>query len=277
MIRRRGRMVAVAAGLIAAATAAPAAAEFRFCNRTEYVISAAIGYRDGGDWVSRGWWLLLPGQCHRLVDGDLRARYFYTYAHSQGRTTEEPERLWSGEFYLCTRPDAFAIRGVDSCQERGYERRGFQEVDVDGRTAWTTTFASPPDWPSLEAARIAGVQRLLTLLGHDAGSVDGAGGPRTRRAIEDFQERAGLPVDGEATAELLERLVAAFPDRPYNPETVQRFGREMAAPPDRAEPPAQPPPDLLPGPHGESPALLPPDRSILMPRDPADLLPRLGR
>ncbi|MGQ7790971.1 peptidoglycan-binding protein [Faunimonas sp. B44] len=44
---------------------------------------------------------------------------------------------------------------------------------------------------------IARVQALLSERGFDVGNPDGRDGPRTRRAIALFQERAGLPVTGE--------------------------------------------------------------------------------
>ncbi len=249
---RRGPAMMAAGMLFLAAASGRAQAEYRFCNRSEYPLSAAIGYRDGGDWVSRGWWHLLPGECQTLVEGPLQGRYYYTYAYSRVPTAEGQEGLWSGEFYMCTGSDRFAIRGVENCDGRGHDRHGFQEVDIGDRVNWTTLFVSPSHWADEEAARIAGAQTLLNRLGYSAGRVDGEGGSRTRAAVEAFQRRSGLPADGEITPELVRRLAEASTDHgpARNPQpaggerggregTVPETGRrETRAPPSSAEPDA---------------------------------------
>lgn len=50
------------------------------------------------------------------------------------------------------------------------------------------------------------LQRGLAGLGLDPGPADGTPGPRTAAAIRAFQAAAGLPVDGEATEPVLQRL-----------------------------------------------------------------------
>jgi len=58
---------------------------------------------------------------------------------------------------------------------------------------------------------VADLQRRLSALGFDAGRIDGIFGPDTRRALEEFQRNAGLPVDGiagHATTRELRRLSA---------------------------------------------------------------------
>jgi len=53
------------------------------------------------------------------------------------------------------------------------------------------------------------IQTELNRLGYDAGTPDGLYGPSTRSAIQDFQKKADLGTDGEATADLLRALRAA--------------------------------------------------------------------
>lgn len=53
---------------------------------------------------------------------------------------------------------------------------------------------------------IIDLQRLLTEKGYDAGTADGIVGSKTRNAIKDFQQAAGLPADGFPSFGLLERL-----------------------------------------------------------------------
>ncbi|MEO5721547.1 MAG: peptidoglycan-binding domain-containing protein [Chthoniobacterales bacterium] len=53
---------------------------------------------------------------------------------------------------------------------------------------------------------IASVQAELQRLGYNPGGVDGSFGPRTRRALIDFQQDNGLPVTGEIDEETLNAL-----------------------------------------------------------------------
>lgn len=66
----------------------------------------------------------------------------------------------------------------------------------------TPTPAPTPLWRD----GIQQLQRGLAGLGLDPGPADGAMGPRTAAAIRAFQAAAGLPVDGEATEPVLQRL-----------------------------------------------------------------------
>ncbi len=54
--------------------------------------------------------------------------------------------------------------------------------------------------------QIIEMQRLLTARGYETGDPDGVPGSRTREAIRAFQKSASLPVDGFASATLLEQL-----------------------------------------------------------------------
>ena len=54
------------------------------------------------------------------------------------------------------------------------------------------------------------VQELLSMLGYDSGLVDGAYAAPTKAAIEAFQGREGIPVDGLLSRELLDQLDRAL-------------------------------------------------------------------
>ena len=78
---------------------------------------------------------------------------------------------------------------------------------LPGANKPTAADASPsaPD-VRLDKASIAEIQKLLTALKLYTGTIDGDDGPRTVQAIRDYQNMAGLPVDGKATPELLSSL-----------------------------------------------------------------------
>lgn len=52
------------------------------------------------------------------------------------------------------------------------------------------------------------LQRLLTVKGYDTGGIDGIIGPQTRSALRAYQRDIGVPADGFATVNLLNRLAA---------------------------------------------------------------------
>jgi hypothetical protein len=57
-----------------------------------------------------------------------------------------------------------------------------------------------------DAATVLRLQQMLADLGHEPGPADGVPGPRTRRAVREYQAKSGLIGDGRITADLLRRL-----------------------------------------------------------------------
>lgn len=89
-----------------------------------------------------------------------------------------------------------------------------------------------PAGPSRDEVRQA--QQELARLGYDAGVADGIAGRRTRSAVRDFQEDAGLTVDGEITPALLAALAAApTPAQAAAAPPTQPAAAEPAAPDDQ--------------------------------------------
>jgi len=64
----------------------------------------------------------------------------------------------------------------------------------------------PPDKNGLSQADRVVVQKRLTALGYDCGSVDGVFGPKTTAAVRGWQGSRGLPVTGVADRAVLEAL-----------------------------------------------------------------------
>jgi lytic murein transglycosylase len=64
----------------------------------------------------------------------------------------------------------------------------------------------PTDDPGLSRAGRRELQALLIKRGYDVGQPDGAIGNKTKEAIADFEGKNGLPVNGRASAKVLEAL-----------------------------------------------------------------------
>jgi N-acetylmuramoyl-L-alanine amidase len=84
------------------------------------------------------------------------------------------------------------------------EARGLRADGVCDETTWTALVEA--SWklgdrllfltsPNLRGDDVADVQHGLSRLGFDCGRVDGILGPRTARAVQDFQRNCGLPDD----------------------------------------------------------------------------------
>ena len=121
------------------ASAGPAKAELRLCNKTPVQVGIAIGYKDHESWVSEGWWNLEAESCQVVVDGPLPARYYYLYALDY-----EEGGAWGGTAFMCTKDKEFTIEGTKDCIARGYERRGFVEVDTGDKLSWTVQLTERP-------------------------------------------------------------------------------------------------------------------------------------
>jgi uncharacterized membrane protein len=115
-----------------AASAGPAAADFRLCNNTASRVGVSVGYKDAEGWTTEGWWNLPSHTCETVLKGNLVARFYYVYAIDYDRGGE-----WMGQAYMCTRDKEFTIRGITDCLARGFDRTGFFEVDTGEQRAWT--------------------------------------------------------------------------------------------------------------------------------------------
>ena len=72
-------------------------------------------------------------------------------------------------------------------------------------------FGRAADNRPLSRDQIIEMQQLLRARGFETGDADGVPGSRTREAIRAYQHSAGLPVDGYASATLLEHLLSSNP------------------------------------------------------------------
>jgi uncharacterized membrane protein len=118
-------------GLLALSSA-PAKAAFLFCNRTQSPIEAAFGYREQVIWISEGWWQIQPGQCARVFNRPLTQRFYFYFGRVLAPPSPEgkPPATWGGKYRFCTDNKAFRVEGDSNCDVRGYQEKGFQEVDI---------------------------------------------------------------------------------------------------------------------------------------------------
>lgn len=106
-----------------------------FCNRTQGSIEAALGYRDGTNWVSEGWWRIEPGQCSKVFGDALTQRFYFYYATALAKPAKGKQPfVWGGKYEFCSDTKAFRVEGDGDCEAQGYQTRGFQEIDIGAKT-----------------------------------------------------------------------------------------------------------------------------------------------
>ena len=112
----------------------------RLCNKTPSRVGIAIGYKEGEQWTTEGWWNVAAGACETLVAGPLVSRFYYVYGidYDQGGA-------WGGKATMCTRDKMFTIHGIEDCVARGFERTGFFEVDTGEQKSWTVQLTEPTE------------------------------------------------------------------------------------------------------------------------------------
>src|SRR5450759_5790388 len=182
-------MRTVMAGLIPAiallASAAPAHADLKLCNRMSYVIEAAIGIDDKAATATRGWFRIDPAACRVVVQGTLTADRILLNARALGVYGSSPVPQNGGDT-LCIAPDNFVIAAARQCRG-GQTPAPFTQIrptqtDDGNLVAYLAEDSEYDD----EQARLAGIQRLLVIAGYDAAPIDGVDGPKTQAALAAF-------------------------------------------------------------------------------------------
>src|SRR5258707_4875334 len=112
MTRAATQMRAVMAGLASSfgvaialfATAVPAHADLKLCNRMSYVVEAAIGIDDKAATATKGWFRIDPAACRVVVQGTLTADRSLLNARALGVYGASPIPQ-NGSDTLCIAPD----------------------------------------------------------------------------------------------------------------------------------------------------------------------------
>jgi len=185
------------------------------CNKTSYIIEAAIGVPEEKDITVEGWLKLQPGECKVAVEAPLEPKYHFLYARTSS-AHRGGAREWGGKTELCIDPTgSFTLENPPECAPMGLEARGFRAVEVTSKVRWTTDFTEIENY-DLDKARSAGLQRLLEEAGiTTSGAIDGDIGHRTRVAIGEFLKQNNLPAT-TSDADLIDFLEQVAKERGRN-------------------------------------------------------------
>jgi uncharacterized membrane protein len=130
--------IIVAATSIGCLTPVAAYADLKLCNATTGRIGVALGYQDKKGWATEGWWNIPSKTCESLLKGTLPSRYLYVHAVDYERGGE-----WTGRHIMCTKDNVFTIRNTKQCSKRGFNQKGFYEIDTGTSQSWTIRLADP--------------------------------------------------------------------------------------------------------------------------------------
>src|SRR5690606_20791129 len=139
---------------------------------------------------TQGWTRVAPGDCQVARKEDLTAETYLVHARSS-LSHSGPARAWGGSFPMCVHDTNFTLGqsgAMAVCRADGSFALPFAPLDTGGRINWTMTLDEQPALPSLTAAQLAGVKRLLRDNGHDPGPIDGATSKAAGTALAAFRK-----------------------------------------------------------------------------------------
>lgn len=174
--------------LALSAFAVPAEARLEVCNRTDLVLMVAVGYDTAENRVaSEGWWRVYPGFCEVPVDVSMVKGSYFLHAESNPRSTMPDDAFtWGEEKPLCVQLADFRIPDATVCGA-GNIRINFNQVDKNWRnTNQVEIFYTERSYEDIFATKIAGVQRMLSILGQDIGEINGVLNEPTVNALHEI-------------------------------------------------------------------------------------------
>lgn len=206
----RCRLVPVSIILFVALTC-PARADLEICNRTSFVLETAIGVETRGAAATRGWFRVDPGACRAVLRGEVAAEHLYLHARALPLYgTLRP--LSAANVNLCTGSGDFLIAGARKCSKAEERLLPFAEVQPSKSGNDASVFVAESAGYEAEQARIAAIQRLLTLAGFDAEPIDGALGAKSEAALMAFLKSRGLAIEAALRADFFDVLLASARD-----------------------------------------------------------------
>ncbi len=201
-------MRALLAAVFVFAAAGAARADLEICNRTSFVVEAAIGVESKGATATRGWFRVDPGSCRSVLRGD--ASHDHIYLHARALAIYGALRpLSAANIELCAGTGDFLIAGARKCEKSEHRLLPFAEVRPSKSGNNTSLYVAESAGYDSDQARIAAIQRLLTLAGYDAEPIDGALGAKSEAALAAFLKSRSLTADAMLRPEFLDLLLAA--------------------------------------------------------------------
>src|SRR5437868_2341522 len=186
----------------------PARADLQLCSRMSYVVEAAIAVEDKGAAATRGWFRIDPGQCRTVIQGAPPGETLYLHARALPVYGGSPLPQ-AGHADFCVGADTFTLPATQSCNRSGQKIARFTAVKPTETDKGLVAYLAEDAEYDNEQARDAGIQRLLTIAGYDAGPIDGVRGEKTDAALAQFISDNRLENTAAGRADFFDALMAA--------------------------------------------------------------------
>jgi uncharacterized membrane protein len=191
--------------------ASAARADLEICNRTSFVIEAAIGVETKGAAATRGWFRIDPGACRSVLRGEVSADHLYLHARALP-LYGALRPLSASHVILCAGSGDFLIAGANKCAKTEERMLPFAEMRPAKSGNSAALYVAESAGYEPEQARIAAIQRLLTLAGYDAEPIDGTLGAKSEAALAAFLKSRSLTIEAVLRPDFIDVLIAAARD-----------------------------------------------------------------
>ena len=125
--------------LIEDANAKEAKLGFFYCNKTEHTVWSAIAEpEDGEAYASKGWWKIEPGNCSKIIKGDLEKDHYYVYGVAD--LTAGEQKLTGGDKAFCVNAVMFDLSDELTCADQDLDEALFRRVEIGGSASATFDF-----------------------------------------------------------------------------------------------------------------------------------------
>jgi uncharacterized membrane protein len=119
---------------------------------------------------------------------------YYVYARTSSAYSGNP-RVWAGDTNFCTEENNFNIKTpvpVLQCDQEDATLLPFARIDTKGLGVWTATLTESKALGTVNAARTAGLERLLRANGAKIAAIDGKPDKAVGDAMAGFRKRMKL-------------------------------------------------------------------------------------
>src|SRR5262249_58095377 len=116
----------------------------------------------------------VPGACKSAINSEVGKSIYYVYARPSPAHSGAA-RAWAGDVKLCAAEGNFKLSypiGTVKCDPEA-TALPFARLPSKGSQVWTTTFTESQALDTAEAARTAGLKRLLRENGAKLAAIDG--------------------------------------------------------------------------------------------------------
>ena len=110
-----------------------------YCNKTDAPVWSAVAEpKEAEAYDSRGWWKLDPGDCAKIIKGELEHDHYYVYGAVEEGVNERA--LAGGDKTFCVNPAMFEATTELSCADQDLDEAMFRRVEIGGAASATFDF-----------------------------------------------------------------------------------------------------------------------------------------